>query len=128
MFAILALHGCNRPADYAVVGSAEVPSVQGDVEIERIDKRQVLVTVILDYLPSPDRIEPDLTHYVVWSVAVGEAPERQGLVEYDETTQTGRASFPTTLRQFELRITAESTAEPTTPNYVVVASQQIQEK
>lgn len=127
LFAILALHGCNRPADYAVVGSAEVPSAHGDVEIERIDRQQLLVTIVLDHLPSPDRIEPDLTHYAVWFVVVGEDPVFQGILEYDETTRTGRASYPTTLREFEMRVTAERSAEPATPNYVLVASQQIQE-
>ncbi|MEM8606504.1 MAG: hypothetical protein AAGF92_05340 [Myxococcota bacterium] len=127
LLAVVVLSGCNRPADYAVVGSAEVPSVHGDVEIEKIDKQQVLVTVVLDQLPAPGRIEPDLVHYVVWFVAVGEEPVRQGELEYDTETRSGRASFPTTLREFEMRVTAESTPEPTAPNYVVVASQQIQE-
>ena len=36
LFAVLGATSCHRPADYAIVGSADVPSVQGDVEIEKI--------------------------------------------------------------------------------------------
>lgn len=128
LFAFLVVTSCNRPADYAVVGSAEVPSVHGDVEIEKIDKDQLLVTVQLDQLPPPSQIEEGLTDYVVWFVIVGEDPQRQVALEYDAATRVGRASIPTALREFEMRVTAENTPAPDTPSYLLVASQQIKEK
>ena len=128
LFAVLAVASCNRPADYAVVGSAEVPSVHGDVRIEKIDKGQLLFTVQLDELPPPSQIEPGLTDYVLWFVVVGEDPRRQIALEYDTETLVGRASVPTSLRVFEMRITAENTPEPNTPSFLLVASQQIREK
>ena len=127
LFAVLAVTSCHRPADYAVVGSAEVPSVHGDVEIEKIDKGQLLVTVELDQLPAPSQIEAGLTDYVLWFVVVGEDPQRQTVLEYDAEGRVGRASVPTSLREFEMRITAESTPTPDTPSYLLVASQQIRE-
>jgi hypothetical protein len=127
MLVLFAAAGCNRPADYAVVGSAEVPSVYGEVGIEKIDKEQILVTVVLDELPVPSQIEAGLSDYVVWFIVVGEEPNRQTTLEYDAEARTGRASVPTALREFELRITAEATATPETPSYLVVASQQIRE-
>lgn len=119
---------CNRPADYAVAGTAEVPSIHGEVEIERIDKEQILVSVLLDELPAPSAVEPQFTHYVLWFVVVGEDPKRQIALEYDPATRVGRASVPTSLREFEMRVTAESSEAPDTPGFVVVASQQIREK
>lgn len=127
LLTLLTVMGCNRPADYAVAGSADVPSVHGDVEIEKIDRGQLLVTLQLDQLPSPDQIEPGLTDYVLWFVVVGEDPARQGVLEYDAKGRVGRASVPTSLREFEMRITAENTPTPDTPSYVLVASQQIRE-
>jgi len=124
---LLAIAACNRPADYAIVGSAEVPSAHGDVEIEKIDKEQILVTVVLDALPPPDEIEPGLTHYVLWFVLIGEDPARQGTLEYDPDERVGRVSVPTSLREFELRVTAEATADPQIPSYLLVATQKIRE-
>lgn len=128
LFAFLAVMGCNRPADYAVVGSADVPSVHGDVRIEKIDRSHLLITVELDGLPAPGKIEPDLTDYVLWFVVVGETPERKAILEYDAEGRVGRASVPTSLREFEMRVTAENTPTPDAPSYVLIASQQIQEK
>ncbi len=128
LFAVLAVASCNRPADYALVGSADVPSVHGDVRIEKIDRDQLLVTVQLDELPPPSKIEAGLTHYVLWFIGSGEDPERQTALEYDAEALVGRASVPTSLRDFEMRVTAENTPEPNTPSFLLVASQQIREK
>ncbi|MEM7434738.1 MAG: hypothetical protein AAF436_06260 [Myxococcota bacterium] len=125
---IVAMSGCNPPADYALAGSADVPSTHGDVEVEKIDKKQLLVTIELDFLPAPNQIEPSLTDYAVWFVVVGEDPVLQGVLTYDPAERVGRGSFPTSLREFEMRITAEPSATPAAPNFLLVASQQIREK
>jgi hypothetical protein len=127
LFAVLAVASCTRPADYAVVGSADVPSVHGDIRIEKIDKDQLLFTVQLDRLPPPSQIESGLTDYVLWFVVVGEDPQRQAALDYDAAALVGRASVPTSLREFEMRITAEGSPEPNTPSFLLVASQRIRE-
>ncbi len=119
---------CNALADYALVGSAYVPAAHGEIDVEKIDKQQILVTVILDHLVPPEKVELGLTHYVVWFSAAGELPVRQLPLEYDAETQTGRAAIPTSLREFELQITAENGDTPNQPSDLVVASQQIREK
>ncbi|MGB5265824.1 MAG: hypothetical protein WBN30_04495 [Polyangiales bacterium] len=127
LIAILLIASCNALADYALVGSAYVPAAHGEIDIEKIDREQILVTVLLDHLVPPDKVEPGLTHYVVWFSAPGELPVRQQALEYDAESQTGRASIPTSLREFELRITAENGDTPTQPSDLAVASQQIRE-
>lgn len=128
LVAVLMIASCNALADYALVGSAYVPAAHGEIEIEKIDKQQILVTVILDHLLPPEQIELGLTHYVVWFSAPGELPVRQQSLEYDAEAQTGRAAIPTGLREFELQITAENGDAPNQPSDLVVASQQIREK
>jgi hypothetical protein len=120
--------GCNRPADYALVGSAYVPAAQGDIEVEKVDKGQILLSLTLDQLVAPERIEAGLKHYVVWFAPVGEDPTRQGILEYDAAKQTGRASIVTSWREFEVQVTAESTETPNQPSDFVVTSQAIREK
>jgi len=119
---------CNALADYALVGSAYVPAAHGEIDVEKIDKQQILITVILDHLVPPEKIELGMTHYVIWFVAPGELPVRQQALEYDAEAQNGRASIPTSLREFELQITAENGDTPSQPSDLVVASQQIREK
>jgi hypothetical protein len=124
---IVLLSSCNRPADYALVGSAYVPSTQGDIRVEKIDKDQILINITLDHLPAPDRIEPGLTRYVVWFTPVGEPPARQQALDYDAGTEVGRASIPTSLREFEVQVTAEANEAPQKPSVLLVASQTIRE-
>ena len=119
---------CNPPADYALVGSAYVPAAYGQIDIEKIDSDEILITLTLDHLLSPDKIELGLTHYVVWFTPVGEHPVRQRALDYDPETQVGRASIPTSLREFEAQITAESSETPSQPSDLLVASQKIREK
>jgi hypothetical protein len=119
---------CNPPADYALVGSAYVPAAHGQVDVEKIDRDEILITVTLDHLVPPERIELGLTHYIVWFVAAGEHPVRQRTLDYDTETQVGRASIPTSLREFEVQITAENSEAPNQPSDLLVASQKIREK
>ncbi len=124
---ISAIASCNPPADYALVGSAYVPAANGEIDVEKLDKQQILITVTLDHLVPPERIELGLTHFIVWFVPVGEFPQRQQALDYDADTQVGRAAIPTSLREFEVQITAENSATPDQPSDLLVASQRIRE-
>lgn len=126
--ALVACAGCNPPADYALVGSAYVPAAHGDIDVESIDKEQILINVTMDHLAPPADIEPGMTHYVVWFTAVGEHPVRQQALEYDPETRVGRASIPTSMREFDVQITAEQSDSPIQPSDLIVASQKIREK
>ena len=122
------LMSCNPLADYALVGSAYVPSTQGEIQVEKIDRDQILINITLDHLPSPERIEPGLTQYVVWFTSVGGLPVRQRSLDYDAEAEIGRASIPTSLREFEVQITGEAKEAPSQPSSLLVASQKIHEK
>ena len=119
---------CNPLADYALVGSAYVPSTQGEIQVEKIDRDQILINITLDHLPSPERVEPGLTQYVVWFTSVGGLPVRQRALDYDAEAEIGRASIPTSLREFEVQITGEAKEAPSQPSSLLVASQKIREK
>jgi hypothetical protein len=107
LIVISMIAGCNPPADYALVGSAYVPAAHGQVDVEKIDKEQM--------------------HYIVWFTPVGERPVRQRALDYDPDAQVGRASIPTSLREFEVQITAENSETPNQPSDLLVASQKIRE-
>lgn len=118
---------CNPPADYALVGSAYVPATQGEIDIDKSSGDEILITVTLDHLLPPGKLEDGLTHYVVWFTPIGEYPLRQQALDYDAEAQVGRAAIATSLREFELQITAESSESPNQPSDLLVASQKIRE-
>jgi hypothetical protein len=128
LVAISMIASCNPSADYALVGSAYVPAAHGQIDVEKIDKEEILITVTLDHLVPPEKIELGLTHYIVWFAPVGEHPTRQRALDYDAEAQVGRASIPTSLREFEVQITVENSETPNQPSDLLVASQKIREK
>jgi hypothetical protein len=109
------------------VGSAYVPAANGEIDVEKIDREQLLITVTLDHLVSPEKVELGLTHYIVWFAPVGEYPLYQRALDYDAETMVGRASIPTSLREFEVQITAENSETPNQPSDLLMASQKIRE-
>lgn len=118
---------CNPQADYALVGSAYIPAAHGQVDVEKLDAGQILITLTLDQLVAPSKVELGLTQYVVWFIPVGEYPQYQQALEYDAENRTGRASIPTSLREFELRVTAENSERPKQPSHLLMTSQKIRE-
>ncbi|MBW1904085.1 MAG: hypothetical protein JRH14_01490 [Deltaproteobacteria bacterium] len=127
LFVVAMIASCNPAADYALVGSAYVPGAHGDIQIEKIDKEQILISATLDHLVPPEKIELGLTHYIVWFTPVGEHPIRQRALDYDAETQVGRVSIPTSLREFDFQVTAENGETPNQPSDLLVASQKIRE-
>lgn len=105
-----------------------MPSSYGDIHIDKLDKQRMLVVIVMDHLPPPAEVELGMTHYVVWFNAIGELPIVQQTLEYDSETRIGRASIPTALRELEVQITAEQSANPVQPSDLLVASQRISEK
>jgi hypothetical protein len=127
LVAVSMIASCNPPADYALVGSAYAPAAHGEIDVEKIDDGQILITVTLDHLVAPEKIELGLTHYIVWFTPVGEYPLYQQALDYEAETQVGRASIPTSLREFEVQVTAENSEKPNQPSDLLMASQKIRE-
>jgi hypothetical protein len=119
---------CHPPADYALVGSAYVPAASGEIDVEKGSGDEILIQVTLDHLVSPGNLEEGLTHYVVWFTPTGEYPVRQRALDYDAEGMVGRAAIRTSLREFEVTVTAENGETPNRPSDLVVASQEIREK
>ena len=108
--------GCAPPADYALVGSAYVPSAHGDIAIEKIDREQIMVEVTLDHLPAPEEVQAGMTYYIVWFAEVGEPPVRKRALDYDGETRVGKTTIATSLLEFDVLVTAEASAGPTEPS------------
>ena len=115
--------GCNPRADYALIGSAEIPSAYGDIKIEKIDQKQWLLTLLIDHLPPPERLDPSLQNYVLWIERVNHPPKLKSVLDYDPDSQQGRAMMTTSLKSFALRVTAETSTSPKIPSDYVVTTQ-----
>jgi hypothetical protein len=128
-FAVLCLvaTACGADGRFVMVGSARAPSTSGIVEIDDIDGGNTLVTLHLEYLHPPDRLEQGTTTYVVWFEAKGrkQAPILAGPLRYDESARTGDFSGTSPMQHFVVKVTAERERAPGKPSAYVIAAQEV---
>lgn len=118
---------CGADGRFVMIGSARAPSTSGIVEVDDIDGGNTLVTVHLEYLHPPDRLEQGYRHYVVWFLAELRAKSAilAGPLRYDEQARTGDFSGTSPMHRFVVKITAERDARPAQPSAYVVAAQEV---
>lgn len=117
--------GCGADARYIVIGSAKAPSASGIVELEELDGGSTLVTVHLQYLHPPSRVEEGATEYVAWFQGPTGAPIRAGAMTYNPEQRTGDLAATAPFRDLTVKITAERDASPVTPSAAVIATQSV---
>ena len=103
---------------------AEAPTYAAKAKIKvktnRDDLRQMTITV--DHLAPPHRINPAYDGYVVWIRVPGRDLVRAGVLDYNEKRRRGKLKATTPHSNFEVLISFEtntSAAAPTDENIVV---------
>jgi hypothetical protein len=124
--AILAATGCAGPSKYQVVGSTLAPGADGRITVQQVEGGNAMVTLDLDHLAPPSRMEGGATTYVVWFQKEGQAPSRVGQLAYDIGKRTGSMRATTTDRQFAVLVTAESSGAVPAPSAAVIFQKQVE--
>ena len=93
--------------------------------VERIEGGDQLVTLSLEQLPAPSRLDPAMRTYVVW-FEDGE-PERAGELVYEPAVREGRLHAERSGGRFRILITAERSADVASPSEHVVVDQWVDE-
>jgi hypothetical protein len=126
LFAALALvWGCGPVTRVALVGTPDVDSVLGKLELERAEGDLLLLTAVLRELPAPEKVHPDATHFLAWLTDAEGKTRVLGIVERDELKREGRISATISDRRFLFQVTAEDGASPDEPSPHVVVRRQI---
>ncbi len=101
--------GCySQGAQAYMEGTRNQPAAVAQVSYKRDQNRNTDVTLRIEHLSPPERMNPSLNTYVVWVAPVqGGTFERQGALMVDQN-RTGSISFLTPLERFKLLITAET--------------------
>jgi hypothetical protein len=122
---LMTLVACGGSQEAALIGNSRATGADGTVQVEEIEGGNSLVTISMQHLPPPDRIGTGNTVYVAWFVAPGQAPVRAGTLSFDSDSREGSMMATTPLRTFELKITAERSANAASPSENSVATRQI---
>ncbi len=120
--------GCGGPLRYQVAGLDKASGADALI-VANVDSGAALtrLTVSVEHLPPPDRIDAGGTAFVVWARPNDGAPwQRIGSLVYDADSRKGElteASVPQT--NFDLVVSAEKQAAPGAPSGAVVVKQRV---
>lgn len=105
-----------QPMQAEFASSPRVPSAEGTVKTSDAGNNNTGVDVQVKHLARPQKLDPSATTYVVWARPLGDfgRPQSLGALSVDQEL-TGRLSGTTAFRDFELFITAESSAQVQDP-------------
>lgn len=122
------LAGCGGPLKYAPKGTPKAPEADATV-VADVDQKTSLtrLTVKVEHLAPPDRLQPGGNTFVVWARKTSATTyQRIGALTYDAGNRTGEiveASVP--LTSFEVIVTIENQPAPETPSRDVVILQKV---
>ena len=105
--------------------TATAPSTSGFVKIDDASSDGADITVHMEQLHPPSRIEPSAKSYVVWLDGHQGAPVRAGKLKYNADQRTGELETHSPFLKFMVKITAEATDTPSAPSNVIVATQDV---
>ena len=108
-----------------VLGTAKAPSTSGIIELDDVDGGNTLVTVHMEHLHPPGRLDESFESYVVWFQGQGGQPVRAGELRYDPDKRTGDLAETATFTEFVVKITAEKTNNSSEPSKFVIATQEV---
>jgi hypothetical protein len=113
----LALGGCG--STFAMAPDAAVPFAKGEVDAAFEENGNGKMTVRVEHLGEPAKLNPSATVYVVWIHPKTEKndvkAQNVGALKVD-SDYSGELEFTTTFKNFDISITPESAADVTTPS------------
>ncbi|MBC8069319.1 MAG: hypothetical protein IAG13_13370 [Deltaproteobacteria bacterium] len=100
----------------------EAPNYAGQAELTvRVNKTELReLTMQLEHLAPPRRIDPSLKGYVAWISVPGHGIAKLGRIEYDEKKRKGSLVATSAFDKFEVLVTLESDLSSDTPSDRVV--------
>ena len=110
----LALAACG--STFAMAPDASVPFATGEVDASFEDNGNGKMTVAVEHLGDPAKLNPSATTYVVWTKPKkeGAAIQNVGALKVDDS-YSGELEFSTTQKSFDISITPEASADVTEP-------------
>jgi hypothetical protein len=120
VFALLAASIAGCASTYEMPTEAPNYAAIADIEV-RVNKTDLReMTLRIEHLAPPRRIDPSLVAYVVWMTVPGHGTSKLGQLEYDEDDREGRLLATSAHRKFEVLVTLESDPSAASPSNNVV--------
>ncbi|MFW6051776.1 MAG: hypothetical protein ACODAU_11410 [Myxococcota bacterium] len=111
---------------YDVRGMGQFAGADATLEVETLEGGNALIRLRAKHLPPPERLEPNLRTYVMWFVPEDDPASKAAVLSYDAEARKGDAMATTVRDMLTVRVTAEESAEVTSPGTHTVFEQRVQ--
>ena len=111
--------GATSGTTFAMAPDASVPFAKGEVDASFEENGNGKMTVSVEHLGEPAKLNPSATTYVVWIKPKTEKGDSKaqnvGALKVDDS-YSGSLEFTTSFKTFDITITPEPSADVTTPS------------
>lgn len=99
-----------------LTGNPDVPGAEGAVKLSTTDNGNTKIDLVVKHLAPPEQVYSDATAYVVWvqNAQMRADAQNMGALKVDKDLN-GSITAVTSLRAFDLYVTAEPSPASTTP-------------
>jgi hypothetical protein len=111
---MMALPACGG-GGITIRGTARMPGVDGTISLSDAPGSARMVTVQLEHLAPPQRLQSGHQYYALW-FHKGSQTVWAGHIDYDEGARRGTAGATTPLQGFEVIISIENRERPDRPS------------
>lgn len=122
-FSVAACAGVTVP----LTATTRAPAVQGEVRAKKDANGNTRLTIEVEHLAPPERVEPGTTCYVVWVSKDNAIPQNVGALTLNSDL-TGRLETTTPLHGFVVTATPENSPTAPAPRGVVVFTAEVPPK
>lgn len=108
----LLLAACGHGTTQMVTGQEPAVGANANVNVQQSPAGNRIVNLDVQWLPPPDRLEPNANSFAVWILPENAPPQPAGLLEYDEGDRRGRLSITTPYDRFRIIVTPHDRFAP----------------
>lgn len=99
-----------------LTGDPDVPGAEGTVKVSTTDNGNTKIDLVVKHLAQPEQVYTDATAYVVWVQNTRTSADAQSLGALKvDSDLNGSITAVTSLRSFDLYVTAEPSPSSTAP-------------
>lgn len=127
LISLTALPAC-KTVTYNVASGPPTYASDANIKVKPNKTGNGEITVVMNHLAPPKRIDKANAGYVAWLIVDGQAPVKLGVLEYNEKKRRGVLHATTPQKKFTLQVTIEKSLSVQAPTGTTIIKHPVTRK
>ncbi len=119
--AALILPAC-KTVNYNVAAAAPTYAADAQIKVKPNKTGVGDITLVIEHLAPPKRIDKGNIGYIAWIVVDGQAPVKLGLLDYNEKKRRGELHASTPQKKFTIQVSLEKNPNVQAPQGTIIVN------